>query len=138
MEGFLMRSSIFWRRPGVDFPSSLDTMLFDIDGVLVQTIDSFHATDIAAAEYVAGTIFGLDWGQHEGKSLFTHDDVLAFKQAGGYNNDWICVTCWQRLALLACANGKVHRLPRAAAWNGRRSHELPTWRVTVELHGYER
>jgi HAD superfamily phosphatase len=88
VEGFSMQNSIFWRRPGVDFPSSLDTMLFDIDGVLVQTIDSFHATDIAAAEYVAGTIFGLDWGQGEGKSLFTHDDVLAFKQAGGYNNDW--------------------------------------------------
>jgi len=43
---------------------------------------------LATAEYVAGTLHGLDWGQHEGKLLFTHDDVLAFKQAGGYNNDW--------------------------------------------------
>ncbi|HJT59628.1 MAG TPA: HAD family hydrolase [Ktedonobacteraceae bacterium] len=83
-----MQTSVFWRRPELNFPAALDTILFDVDGVLIRTIDSFHATDIAAAEYVAGTIFGLDWGQREGKSLFTHDDVMAFKQAGGYNNDW--------------------------------------------------
>ncbi len=42
------------------------------------------------AEYIAGTINGLNWGQHEhtGKPLVTIDDVSAFKQAGGYNNDW--------------------------------------------------
>lgn len=40
------------------------------------------------AEYIVGTINGLDWGQREGKALVTIDDVNAFKQAGGYNNDW--------------------------------------------------
>ena len=81
-------SKVLWQRPGLKFPTPFDTILFDVDGVLIRTIDSFHATDIATAEYVAGTLHGLDWGQHEGKPLFTHDDVLAFKQAGGYNNDW--------------------------------------------------
>src|SRR5258708_26501486 len=64
-------------------------MIFlDIEGVINKIIDSFHATDIATAEYVVGTIHGLDWGQREGKALLTHEDVIAFKQAGGYNNDW--------------------------------------------------
>src|SRR5258708_15657016 len=64
-------------------------MIFlDIEGVINKIIDSFHATDIATAEYVVGTIHGLDWGQREGKALLTHEDVIAFKQAGGYNNYW--------------------------------------------------
>ncbi|HLI06866.1 MAG TPA: HAD family hydrolase [Ktedonobacteraceae bacterium] len=77
-----------WKRPGLQFPSVFDTVLFDVDGVLIRTVDSFRATDIAVAEYVAGTIHGLDWGQSEGKPLVTIEDVNAFKQAGGYNNDW--------------------------------------------------
>ena len=83
-----METQVYWKRPDLQFPIPFDTILFDIDGVLIKTINSFHATDIATAEYVAGTIHGLDWGQSEGKALVTHDDVIAFKQAGGYNNDW--------------------------------------------------
>ena len=83
-----MKTPIFWKRPGLQFPTPFNTILFDVDGVLIKTIDSFHATDIATVEYVAGTIHGLDWDQREGKTLVTHEDVIAFKQAGGYNNDW--------------------------------------------------
>jgi HAD superfamily phosphatase len=83
-----MVAPLLWRRPNLQFPAPFDTIFFDIDGVLIKTINSFHATDIAVAEYVAGTIHGLDWGQRQGKSLLTLDDVAAFKQAGGYNNDW--------------------------------------------------
>jgi HAD superfamily phosphatase len=83
-----METPVIWKRPDLQFPTPFDTILFDVDGVLIKTIDSFHATDIATAEYVVGTIHGLDWGQREGKRLFTHEDVIAFKQAGGYNNDW--------------------------------------------------
>ena len=69
-------------------PLTFNTIFFDVDGVLIKTVDSFHATDIATAEFVASNIHGLDWGQNEGKTLVTHEDVIAFKQAGGYNNDW--------------------------------------------------
>jgi HAD superfamily phosphatase len=81
-------TSVLWIRPDLQFPQPFDTIFFDIDGVLIQTITSFHATDIAVAEYVTGTMQGLDWGQREGKPLVTMADVEAFKQAGGYNNDW--------------------------------------------------
>src|SRR5260370_14545551 len=75
-----METPVIWRRPGLQFPTPFDTIFFDIDGVLIKTIDSFHATDIATAEYVVGTIHGLDSGQREGKALLTHEDVIAFKQ----------------------------------------------------------
>ena len=77
-----------WQRPRLLFPAAFDTIFFDVDGVLIKTTFSFRATDIAVAEYVTGTLNGLDWGQREGKALVTLDDVAAFKQAGGYNNDW--------------------------------------------------
>ena len=79
---------ILWKRVDVQFPEGFDTIFFDVDGVLIKTIDSFHATDIATAEYITAALHGLDWGQREGKHLLTHEDVIAFKQAGGYNNDW--------------------------------------------------
>src|SRR5947208_4800097 len=88
MKGPLMQISVPWKRPGLQFPPAFDTLFFDVDGVLIKTTDSFRATDIAVAEYVASAIHGLDWGQNEGKTLVTHEDVIAFKQAGGYNNDW--------------------------------------------------
>ena len=80
--------STVWQRPDVRFPEPFDTIFFDVDGVLIRTTDSFRATDIAVAEYVTGTLNGLDWGQREGRPLITLEDVNAFKQAGGYNNDW--------------------------------------------------
>jgi phosphoglycolate phosphatase-like HAD superfamily hydrolase len=83
-----MNMPVIWKRHDLEFPSPFDTIFFDVDGVLIKTIDSFHATDIAVAEYVVGILHGLDWGQHEGKPLATLCDVNFFKQAGGYNNDW--------------------------------------------------
>jgi HAD superfamily phosphatase len=83
-----MNTPVPWRRPDLKFPQPCDTIFFDVDGVLINTLASFHATDIAVAAYVTGTINGLNWGQNEGKALFTYQDVDAFKQAGGYNNDW--------------------------------------------------
>ncbi|GAC1619609.1 MAG: TIGR01548 family HAD-type hydrolase [Ktedonobacteraceae bacterium] len=81
-------TSVLWQRPELQFPVPFDTIFFDVDGVLIDTLSSFHATDIAVAEYVAGTLHQLNWGQQEGRTLMTIADVDAFKQAGGYNNDW--------------------------------------------------
>lgn len=83
-----MNKPEYWLRSNRRFPNPFDTIFFDVDGILIKTIASFHATDIAVAEYVTGMLNGLDWDQHEGKALLTLQDVDAFKQAGGYNNDW--------------------------------------------------
>jgi phosphoglycolate phosphatase-like HAD superfamily hydrolase len=84
-----MSTQAIWQRPDLQFPQPFDTIFFDVDGVLIQTLQSFHATDIAVAEYVVGTWNGLDWGQQsDNRALITLEDVDLFKQAGGYNNDW--------------------------------------------------
>jgi HAD superfamily phosphatase len=83
-----MIMSTAWQRPNLQVPQTFDTLFFDVDGVLIKTTNSFRATDITVTEYVVGTLQGLDWGQGDGKVLVTMADVDAFKQAGGYNNDW--------------------------------------------------
>jgi phosphoglycolate phosphatase-like HAD superfamily hydrolase len=83
-----MNTSLLWQRNHLRIPRPFDTIFFDVDGILINTIDSFHATDIAVATYVAGTLNNLYWGQDEGQKLLTIEDVELFKQAGGYNNDW--------------------------------------------------
>ena len=83
-----MHNTSIWKRPDLKFPQPFDTIFFDVDGILIDTLQSFHATDIAVAEYVTGTLNRLDWGQSTGQRAFTFQDIDAFKQAGGYNNDW--------------------------------------------------
>ena len=105
-------TQILWQKPELVFPVPFDTLFFDVDGVLIDTLASFHATDIAVAEYVAGTIHGLDWGQREGKQLMTIADVDAFKRAGGYNNDWDM--CYLLAALGTARLREWHGTPLAA------------------------
>ena len=120
---------LLWQRPDLHYPTPFDTVFFDVDGILIDTIASFHATDIAAAEYVAGTLHGLDWGQREGKVLMTIADVDAFKGAGGYNNDWdMCYLLsalatarlreWKDTSLAERSSGEWAALSRAANLQG--------------------
>lgn len=124
-----MQTSVTWRRPDLRFPPVFDSIFFDVDGVLIRTTDSFRATDVAVAEYVAGRIHGLDWGQDEGRPLVTIEDVNAFKQAGGYNNDWdmcyllasLCTARlreWKGTALAERSSAEWAELSRAANLQG--------------------
>lgn len=79
---------VFWQRPDMLLPQPFDSIFFDIDGVLIKTVASFRAANIAVTEYIIGKIQGLDWGQENGQTLVTVSDVELFKQAGGFNSDW--------------------------------------------------
>lgn len=83
-----MHNTSIWTKADLKFPQPFDTIFFDIDGVLINTQQSFHEADIAVAEYVTGTLNGLDWGQQQGNRLFTFQDIDVLKRAGGYNNEW--------------------------------------------------
>ena len=101
-----MSTPLTWQRPDLSLLVPCDTIFFDVDGVLINTTRSFRATDIAVAEYIAGTFHGLEWVG----PLISQEDVSAFKQAGGYNNDWdMCYL----LAALATA--------RLREWHGTRT-----------------
>jgi len=126
----MTQASAIWRRPYIQFPIPFDTVFFDVDGILIETIDSFHATDIAVAEYVTGTLNGLDWGQSAGKPLVTRQDVDAFKQAGGYNNDWdLCY-------LLASLSTARLREWRGTALAERSMHEWADFSRAANLQGH--
>lgn len=81
---------MFWLRPdlgraalgGADW---LDTALFDIDGVLIDTSRSYRRSVIEATEYLVRVHAGLTGGP---EPLVTPEDVAAFKMAGGFNSDW--------------------------------------------------
>lgn len=84
----MMTAPVIWRRPDCVFPQPFDSVFFDVDGVLIKTTNSYRAANIAVAEFIVGELYGLDWGQREGKPLVTAKDIELFKQAGGFNSDW--------------------------------------------------
>jgi HAD superfamily phosphatase len=125
-----MNTSVLWQRNHLRLPRPFDSIFFDIDGVLIHTLDSFNATDIAVAEYVSGTLNNLSWGQDEGHHLFTLQDVELFKQAGGYNNDWdLCYLLsalgtarlreWRYASLAERSTAELAELSRTANLRGR-------------------
>jgi HAD superfamily hydrolase (TIGR01548 family) len=57
-----------------------DAVVLDVDGVLVDVADSYRRAIVESVERV----YGPDAGDVD----FSRDDVQAFKDAGGFNNDW--------------------------------------------------
>ena len=68
-----------------------DTVVFDIDGVLVDVADSYRRAVIESVDRVHG-------------DTLSSDDVQRFKNAGGFNNDWE-LTDAAALFLLGRRNG---------------------------------
>jgi HAD superfamily phosphatase len=80
---------MLWMRPDVTIDRPLDSAIFDVDGVLIDTSRSYRLSVIATTEYLVGDYLGL-WQRDttERAPLVTLEDVRAFKLAGGFNNDW--------------------------------------------------
>jgi HAD superfamily phosphatase len=80
---------MIWIRPDLRIDRPLDSAIFDVDGVLIDTSRSYRLSVIATTEYLVGTHLGL-WQRDPAGSdpLVTLEDVRAFKLAGGFNNDW--------------------------------------------------
>jgi HAD superfamily hydrolase (TIGR01548 family) len=66
-------------------PDVLDTALFDVDGVLIDTARSYRLAVIYATDRLVRTVQGLPDAP---TPLLTPEDVALFKRAGGFNNDW--------------------------------------------------
>jgi HAD superfamily hydrolase (TIGR01548 family) len=81
---------VFWLRPDLDRAALggaawLDTALFDIDGVMMDTSRSYRRSVIEATDYLVRVRAGISDAP---AGLVTGEDVTAFKLAGGFNSDW--------------------------------------------------
>lgn len=81
---------MYWLRPDLDRAALgaadwLDTALFDIDGVLIDTTGSYRRSVVAATDAMVRVTGGFTDAPDP---LVTPEDVEAFKLAGGFNSDW--------------------------------------------------
>jgi len=76
---------LYFRKDSAKAISAITKLVFDFDGVLVQTSHSYRQTIRKVVDYYFLEILGL-----EGKKgkLATLSDVQKFKDTGLYNNDW--------------------------------------------------
>jgi HAD superfamily phosphatase len=110
-------TSAVWLRPGYRLDAflagapRLDTALFDVDGVLIDTRRSYRLAVCYAAEHIVRVLNGLSDAP---APLVTPEDVAAFKLAGGFNSDWDAA---QLFAALWTA--------KLREWRGRPEAEVP-------------
>ncbi|UCC57697.1 MAG: hypothetical protein JSW14_04775 [Candidatus Bathyarchaeum sp.] len=76
---------IYLREGSEETLRGIDRIIFDFDGVLVQTSQSYRQTIRKVVDYYFLEILGLKG--EEGK-LATLRDIQKFKDTGMYNNDW--------------------------------------------------
>ena len=67
--------------------ANLDTLIFDMDGVLIDVSNSYRQAIIQTVDIFFTKGLGLSYGT-ERKPLLNNHDIDLLKQAGGFNNDW--------------------------------------------------
>jgi HAD superfamily hydrolase (TIGR01548 family) len=68
----------------LDKISQVDTLVFDIDGVLMDVRDSFRKAVCQTVQFYFKEILRFQGSQN----LINPEEVRYFKMAGGFNNDW--------------------------------------------------
>jgi HAD superfamily hydrolase (TIGR01548 family) len=114
-----MSTPVIWKRPDLLLPRPIDTIFFDVDGVLIETVSSFRAATVETTAYIVHRLHGLD----EGQAVMTQADISAFKQAGGFNGDWDMCYLLSALALA-----------RAREWHGTSLAERSTLEWAALAH----
>ncbi len=86
--------------------NGIDTVIFDVDGVLWDAQAAYNRCSIFVTERLCQEM-GLP------ATGLTYDDVMAFKLAGGFNSDWD--TTWTLIVLAqARAAGQI---PQTVTWS---------------------
>jgi hypothetical protein len=89
---------------------TIDVVVFDVDGVLIDDTVSYYAAVKATVSHVLSRVYRRSGAD----SLVTDADIMAFKSAGGFNDDWVLAYTLSGL-LLAAPAGTRPPLARIAA-----------------------
>jgi len=83
-KNYLQENEVLIRKEIYPFLPEIDTIIFDIDGVLVNVSSSYHQTIIDTVQYYFGNIINIPGEDNlvDGKA------IAGFKMMGGFNDDW--------------------------------------------------
>ena len=86
VEGFLEHPRFVTRRLArSEGEWSMDVLIFDMDGVLVDVSGSYRKTIQKTVSLYLAFCFGFSEGK---ETKVTEEEISLFKAAGGFNNDW--------------------------------------------------
>ncbi|MBI4506772.1 MAG: HAD family hydrolase [Chloroflexi bacterium] len=100
--------SSLWLRPDFAPARPLDTVVFDVDGVLIDVRGSYRRVVREVAAFAVEHLYGL----RPSEPLVSDEDVGAFKRAGGFNDDWDLAYALTALSL-ARLRGRLGAAPLA-------------------------
>jgi len=83
-KNYLQENEVLIRKEIVPFLPEIDTIIFDIDGVLVDVSSSYYQTIIDTVQYYFSNIINIP-GEEK---LVDGKAIAGFKMIGGFNNDW--------------------------------------------------
>jgi len=81
---YLFSENILLNKNILDKISQADTLVFDIDGVLIDVRDSYREAVCQTVQFYFKEILRFQGSQN----LINPEEVRYFKMAGGFNNDW--------------------------------------------------
>ncbi len=81
---YLFKKKIILNKKILDKISQVDTLVFDIDGVLIDVRGSFMKAVCQTVQFYFKEILGFQGSQ----GLINPKEIVYFKTAGGFNNDW--------------------------------------------------
>lgn len=82
--GYLFQEKIVLNKKILDRLSQIDTLVFDVDGVLIDVRESFRKAICQTVQFYFKEILHFQGTQ----KLIRPKEIEYFKMAGGFNNDW--------------------------------------------------
>lgn len=84
-DNYLIKNDIFIKKDINKLLPVIDTIVFDIDGVLVNVDESYHKTIADTVHYYFSEIID---NISQTENLVDNQVLASFKMAGGFNDDW--------------------------------------------------
>jgi len=81
---YLFKKNLILNKKILDKLSQVDTLVFDVDGVLIDVRESFRRTVCQTVQFYFKEILHFEGSQN----LIMPGEIKYFKMAGGFNNDW--------------------------------------------------